>query len=169
MVRGNPQDDHHWVHGVQPAWSLDMLWIPCRDIMLRRVFAANELPLFRLQPTNSEHTALFAEGDLPWKRNANVYQGQLRCGGDPFGWGFGVHGQHRLAFALPDSARSFRCNVGLDSMVGEGGCIQARVLASGDFDEQTLFESEFLVGSGDYVDTGDLALPSSEKPRKPDS
>ena len=59
-----------WLHGIQPAWSLDIIWIAHGDIRVRRLFAPNEVPLSRLFPSSSSH--LSALGGSPWPAQVNT-------------------------------------------------------------------------------------------------
>jgi S1-C subfamily serine protease len=163
-VRGNPQDFTRWVHGVQPAWSLDVLWIYNGDIWLRRSFAPHETPLARLLPEPPQQQSLLSGAGFAPQFGRNVAGGPLRSGGADFGGGIGVHASCRLIFTLPDCARSFQARVGIDAASGEGGCIRARVYAGGIDDP--LFESDYLVGSESVADTGALSLVHDGKPAK---
>ena len=50
---GNSADPDRWVHGLQPAWSLDILWIPFRDIVTYRSLLPREVPLSHITPAPS--------------------------------------------------------------------------------------------------------------------
>ncbi len=39
-----------WLHGVHPAWSLDVLWLPANETLVRRLFPPTEIPLSRIRP-----------------------------------------------------------------------------------------------------------------------
>ncbi|MCI0359653.1 MAG: trypsin-like peptidase domain-containing protein [Planctomycetaceae bacterium] len=157
---GNSAEPDRWVHGIQPAWSLDILWIPCREIVYRRSWLPREVPLSRL-PTTAKR------GDRPAKAavNANFMGESLRSQSLDFGWGLGVHGRSELMFDLHDSVRSLRTQVCLDRAAGKGGCILAKVFAS----EPTgnpLWQSPLLVGSETVADTGALAIPGPAGPKR---
>ena len=116
---GNSGDPDRWVHGIQPAWSLDILWVPCREIVVRRSWLPREVPLSRLEAiaTAKSRSAKVAI-------NANSLGGPLRSQSLDFGWGLGVQGASELAFALPPAVRSFAAHVCLDRAAGKGGCIR---------------------------------------------
>ena len=142
---GNSSEPDRWVHGIQPAWSLDILWVPCREMVYRRSWLPREVPLSRLMA-----------GALS-QVNRNTHGGPLRSQTLDFGWGLGVHGRSVLAFELPVAARSVRAQVCLDRSAGKGGCILARIFAN-EPAGNPLWQSPLLVGSEPLADTGALAL-----------
>ena len=163
---GGPQSFHQWVVGVQPAWSLDVLWVSSSTIWMRRYFAPHEVPLSRRPYAKIvEKSALGGTGHWP-QVNRNVQAGQLRSGGQEFSWGFGVHAHSELYFDLPVFATSLKAQVGIDRISGRGGCVRARVFADSKAD-LPLFESPLLIGSESIVSTGDLPVSeiASEKGR----
>ncbi len=159
-VQGNPADSSRWVHALQPAWSMDLIWIPNTDVWVRRLFAPHEVPLSRIYPSSSAESSLLGGAGRAWRRNRNVQDGPLASGDDEFGWGFGVHAMSELRFEFPACAKSFRSRVGLDRVAGPGGCVRARVFV-GTTDGPPQFESPFLVGSANHQDTGVIALPDT--------
>jgi len=58
---GNSADPDRWVHGLQPAWSLDILWIPFREIAVYRLFWPTQVPLSRLLPVPVRATGMSIE------------------------------------------------------------------------------------------------------------
>ncbi len=146
---GNPQDSGAWIHGVQPAWSLDVLWVPCRGICTRRFFRTYEVPLSRVPfELSSGKTALV---------NQSILGNGLRNTPLDFGWGFGVQAPVELKFELPVGVKTVRSQVGLDRASGKGGCVRARLFANAST-TPPLWESPFIVGADAAVDTGILAL-----------
>ena len=87
----------------------------------------------------------------------NVQGGPLISGGKEFGWGLGTQAYTELEFPLPACAVSFRSTVGLDKVVGKGGCARAIVYAQ-KAEGQPLYRSDHLIGSDKVVDTGVLPL-----------
>jgi len=154
---GGPQNSQQWVHGLHPAWSLDLLWVPSGTVWMRRFFAPHEIPLSRRGMAKVVESSPLGILSRQPQVNRNVQHGQLRSGNADFGWGFGVHASTELHFEIPAGATVFRSMVGLDRIAGRGGCVRARVLADGAM-RSTLFESPFLVGSEQAVATGDLRL-----------
>jgi S1-C subfamily serine protease len=160
----NAKASDGWVHGVQPAWSLDVLWVPHEQILVHRLFAAHEVPLSRLPPAAEPRPAAHPSS-WPWQANRNTRGGPLRSGGQDYGWGFGVHAFSELRFPLPPWAKTFRTSVGLDRVVESGGCVQARVFLAAT-PAAPLFQTPVLVGSDTAVPSGVLALPpASGQPR----
>jgi len=158
---GSEKISDQWSHGVQPAWSLDLLWVPHARIRARRIFAANRMPLTRI-PVTAGRPGSEALADL-WsaRRNRNVRGGPLRCGGLDFGWGFGVHARSRLVFPLPPEPSRLLCEFGLDRIAQGGGCVRARIL-TGVGTLRTLYESPPRVGTDAVVGIGPVSLPASE-------
>ncbi len=163
ITRGKRDESVQWIHGLQPAWSLDMLWIDGPTITLRCFFSPWEVPLSRIEPRRVEQHSPLAQTTRRWQRNRNVEGSRLRDGRRMYGWGFGVHAGNRLEFPLPDSAAAVQMAVGLDRLADTGGCVQARIY---DQAARRLFESPALVGSHSTVDTGRRPLAPSAEPRR---
>lgn len=153
---GNGGDPNHWLHMVQPAWSLDPLWISYHTIRLRRYFDVARVPLSCIAPVSVRQHSEFGSS-WPWQADQSVQGGPLESGSRVFQWGFGVHAQNELEFALPAAAESFRTSLGLDAAVGDGGCVRASVRLSTN-PGRPLYESSILIGSSNLVDTGTLPL-----------
>jgi hypothetical protein len=62
-----------------------------------------------------------------------------------------------LRFSLPKFANAFRSRIGLDNVVGPGGCVRARVHV-GSPKGKPAYESPLLIGSKKTVDTGRISL-----------
>jgi S1-C subfamily serine protease len=154
---GNPLESERWVHGIQPGWSLDILWIRCREIAVRRVFAANQVPLSRVLPARVLAQSLLAGSGRPPQVNRSVQGGPLQSAQLDFGWGYGVQARSELAFELPAGVQSFRGGVAIDRSSGTGGCVRARLFANAT-GTQPLWESPFLIGSQATMDCGTIAL-----------
>lgn len=155
-ARGSDPTDS--VHVIQPAWSLDALFVPYRTIRQWTFFDPLELPLVWIEPAVSSHRGIFSNAWSRFRVNANVQDGLLVSGGEPAGWGLGVHAEHVLEYALPKCATGFRTRIGLDQAVADGGCARARIYG-GPAAQQQLFESPVLIGSAKGVDSGPLSLP----------
>ncbi|MFP6611143.1 MAG: NPCBM/NEW2 domain-containing protein [Pirellulales bacterium] len=153
-AQGKPEQ---WFHMVQPAWSLDPLWIRFNSIRTRWSFAPNELPLSRLKPVRITQQSVLGK-TWSWQTNRNIRGGALRNTGIEYGWGFGVHATNELHFAVPSFVTSFRSLIGLDDVAGGGGCIRAEVYVNTENSSRRLYQSEFLVGSQSVLDTGRLNL-----------
>ena len=142
-----------WFHLCQPAWSLDLLAAPHRQIRTRTFFAPHETPLSVIQPTASRHRAIMFEG-WPAHADENVFGFALRAGSREFAWGFGVEAEHVLTFELPRSARQIRTKLALDPAAGDGGSVRGRIRLG----SNTLYESPLVVGSETSLDTGPLSV-----------
>jgi len=156
---GGPVEPDRWIHGVQPAWSPDLLWVRCETVWLRRVFSPWEVPLDRVAWAAAPRPGNGAT-QRPHQVNRNVAGGPLVCGGQLYGWGLGVHAPSLLRLELPGIASGVRVEMGLDRLVGEGGCVRARILPDG-LAQGPLFESPLLVGSQATHDSGMVKLPAA--------
>jgi hypothetical protein len=158
-VRGGKSET--WSHILQPIWSLDPLCVPFRSIRMRWSFAPEKVPLCRVRPASR-----LSPPFLPGFTNRGFAGGPLRSGADDYAWGFAVHAYSELRFSLPKFASVFRSRIGLDNVVGPGGCARARVYV-GSIRGKCAYESPLLVGSQKTVDTGRIALElPPEGPRR---
>ncbi len=171
MFWGDPNNPDCWFHAVQPAWSLDPLWVRHARVLERRFFGPHEVPLSLIEPSDVKLRSALSVGWRP-QVDRNVQGGPLIGGGQEAGWGLGMHAYTEMHFPISNIAQSFRSRVGLDRVVGKGGC--ARVLVytgkagqgepgatgSGPVPAtgEPLFRSKHLIGSEETVDTGSLAL-----------
>jgi len=152
----------NWYHLVQPAWSLEPFWLRHEDIRVRRFFMPHEVPLSRIDPVRSRQQSDLGGVWHP-RVDRNVQGGPLESGGREYAWGLGVHAMSELEFVLPSCARSFRTQLGLDHLAGDGGCVEASILlvagkAKSSGKEKTLFESPLVLGSNDVLKTGVLPV-----------
>jgi S1-C subfamily serine protease len=164
-THGSPQDPKTWYHGLQPAWSLDVLWIPNEKVWLRRSFAPHEVPLSRIPPTDVKQQATLGKVGQPWHRDRNLADEPLRSGGREWGFGIGSATTTDLTFDLPPGAKSLRGSVGLDRLAGKGGCAKGEISA-GTKQMQKLWTSPILQGSDQTHDFGPLTLPAPKEPQK---
>lgn len=155
--RSEGREPEKWYHGVQPAWCLDTLWVPQRDIIYRRSFKPTEVPLSRILPSEVVSKAVLGGSSRRPQTNRSALGGPLRTAQADFGWGYGVQAHSELTFPLPPGVKSFRSLVALDRAAGKGGCIRARIFAN-QASGQPLWESPFLVGNATVADTGVLTL-----------
>lgn len=159
--RDNAADPAQWLHMIQPAWSLDPLWLPHPQIRVRRYFDAARPPLARIQPTAVVQRSTFGSA-WRWQVNRNVEGGPLQAGNRVFQGGFGVHARSELEFPLPWAAEAFRTAFGLDQTIGNGGCVRpsVRLVAP---ENKPLYDGPFVVGSANVLDTGLLSIEQSAK------
>lgn len=158
LAEGGPSDSQRWLHGLHPAWSLDMIWIPHRNVVVRRAFAPNEVPLSRLFPQSEKSPSSLNGVQGQAKVNRNVEGGALESGGQAYGWGFGVLGASQLRFPIPAMATAVQGRVGLDRIAGSGGSIQASIFLD-KTEGAPLWQSAPLVGASQTTDWGNLSLP----------
>jgi S1-C subfamily serine protease len=156
--QGNAQEVKSWIHGLQPAWSLDVLWIPNENVWLRRSFAPHEVPLSRFPPIDVQHQATLGSLATSWRRDRNLQGEPLRSGSREWGFGIGCTTTSGLTFQFPSGAKSLRGSIGLDRLAGQGGCAKGEILLGGK-PPQKLWESPVLVGSDVVHDFGPLGLP----------
>lgn len=153
---GNPNEPARWVHALQPAWSLDPLWIPIREVAVWRFFAQNEVPLQRALDL---HRGAAPLAEARWATNRNILGGPLRSLTTDFGSGVGLQAPLQLSLPLPADCVAFRSSVCLDRLAGRGGCAKVRLRAGGN----VLWESPMLLGSDVVADTGRVTLPPKTK------
>ena len=146
-----------WLHMVQPAWSLEPLWVPFNTIRMQWLFSADKVPLSRMQPTETVSPPM-----LQWRADRNSRGGLLRSGGRLHGWGFGVHAYSELTFALPPAAASFQSRLGLDHLAETGGCVRGKVYL-GSTKTKPVYQSAMLIGPKKTADTGAIRIPASPK------
>ncbi|QGJ72014.1 Hypothetical protein PBC10988_37290 [Planctomycetales bacterium 10988] len=149
-------------HRIQPAWSLDPLWVPLSTISCWRFFAPHEVLLSNLEPQLIEQTPILA-GYWQVQKNRSVLQISFSEFSPQATWGLGVLGNARLTFSLPPFSKNFTCRGRLDPSVGAGGCVQCRILWRREQEEKVLFESPVLVGSQESFETPQLSLSKPEK------
>jgi hypothetical protein len=161
---GPDNEPRNWYHAVQPAWSVDPLWIPHTAIRTRRFFKPWEVPLSRLEPDRVREKHAFG-ASWTWKKDRNVQGGLLRSDGRSYAWGIGVQASCDLEYDLPACATAFRAQVGIDEAVGGGGCARAAILFDrsapalrGGREREQLFRSPLLIGSRRTLDSGRLRL-----------
>ena len=145
-------NSNSWSHILQPVWSLDPLWTPFHSIRMRWSFAPEQVPLCRVPPASTVSPPF-----LPRFINRSSTGRPLRSGADEYAWGFAVHAYSELRFPLPKFASAFRSRIGLDQVVGPGGCARARVYV-GSTTGKCAYESPLLIGSKKTVDTGRIPL-----------
>ncbi len=148
----------------QPTWSLDPLFIPILDIVRIIAFAPPEAPLSFLEPARVTQKSPFG-ASWTWKADRNVQGGPLDLAGPPVGWGFGVQARTELALPLTAGVKEFRGRVGLDRVVGGGGCVRASIHAN-DAGSPALWQSEILVGSGTFAACGSVPLAGPDGGQK---
>uniref|UniRef100_A0A7C2K048 Glycosyl hydrolase family 98 putative carbohydrate-binding module domain-containing protein n=1 Tax=Schlesneria paludicola TaxID=360056 RepID=A0A7C2K048_9PLAN len=145
-----------WLQLVQPAWSLDPLWIRLPTVITWRWFLPDQPPLSLFPPIEVQREAVFGNS-WTWQRDRNTQRQRLQVGEQMYGYGFGVHATTALSFDLPPLAREFRTRCGLDAAAGSGGCVVASVTQR---EGRSLFQTEPLVGSRNVADSGWQPLQS---------
>lgn len=159
LHHGNAGKPENWLQLLQPAWSLDPLWLRYPTIRSWIFFEPHQVPLSFLPPSAVQHEPRFGAA-WRWQHDQSVEATPLRSGDETYGWGLGVHGQTRLEFSLPAEARAFRTRIGLDHIAGSGGCVRASILLA-DSGEKKLYESAVLIGSQHVVDSGRIDVSHS--------
>jgi hypothetical protein len=156
VAPGPDKETDRWYHTVQPAWSLDPLWVKFNTIRTRCCFAPDEVPLSVLEPSEVVQRSVFGRS-WSWQADRNVQGGPLVSGDRLYGWGLGVHAANELHFELPECVRAFQCRAGLDRAAGDGGCVRAAVCVN-QSNGKPLFQSKILIGSAEAADAGTVAL-----------
>lgn len=153
---GDRNRPEQWYQLLQPAWSLDPVWLRYRTVRAWRFFAPTDVPLSNFQPIEVRQTSVFGSG-WRWRTNQNVQQGPLQSASQEFGWGFGVQASCDLTFEWPEAARAWRTQFGLDRTAGSGGFAKLAFLVG---NGQTTGPQPNLLGSQSVGDTGWLTLPT---------
>ena len=147
---------------VEPAWSrtpVPVAWSAVRTVWRA---PAHVVPLSRFVPQEVVQPAALGSS-WTWRADRNVADGELRSGGLRYLWGFGVHAPNTLVFRLPETARAFHSNLGIDASVGAAGCVVGRVF----LDELTgtpLYQSHVLRGSAATITTGEIKVLRGNAP-----
>ncbi len=157
--QGGANEPHRWFHGLQPSWSLDLLWVANETVWLRRSFTPYEVPLSRVPPTHVKYDALLGKLGEPWQRDRNLALEPLRSGEHEWGFGFGSATTTELSFELPPGAKSIKGAIGLDRLAGKGGCAKGS-LFFGVQNRTLLWESPVLQGSDLAHEFGPLPSPA---------
>jgi S1-C subfamily serine protease len=163
---GNNLEHERFIHGIQPAWALDILWVDCSEVWARRSWAANEMPLSRIEPADVRFTTSLAQVGSIYARDRNVEGQGLRAARFDFGWGIGGQSTTRLMFPISPWVRGLQSKVGLDRLAGTGGCAMARVKLDDADKNPPIWESPVMTGglakdSTGIQDTGTLRIPPS--------
>ncbi|PQO46122.1 hypothetical protein C5Y93_11150 [Blastopirellula marina] len=145
-----------WTHGIQPAWSLDTIWIACRSTWMWRSWNFDTIPLFRLPREETREGAMFSRNGFPARINRAVLSGTAQSGEHVNGWNIGVMAPSRIVFPLPPFAKSFQTRLGIDRAAADRGCVKGKVRLS--WESSPKFESSFLVGSQETVESGMVRL-----------
>jgi hypothetical protein len=149
---GDKTKSENWYPLFHPAWSLDPITIPFRTIRSLRFFSPEQPPMSLFEPSTTRTEPVFSAG-WNWKSNLSVQSGVLRNNELFAGWGFGVHAPTTLAFPLHSVVRQVRAFVGLDQLVGHGGCTQA-MMSLQSRPTAPFYKSAILVGNKTAADSG---------------
>jgi hypothetical protein len=153
---GDRNRPEQWYQLIQPAWSLDSIWLRYRTIRRWGFFAPHEFPLSNLVPAQATHQALFGKF-ADYQRDQNIQNGTLQSSDYEFGWGFGVQGSSELVLEYPEGARSLRTRFGLDRIAETGGCVDVEVLVG---NSQSVLKQANLIGSKLVGDINWQPLPA---------
>jgi hypothetical protein len=149
-----------YCHSVQPAWAVSAIRVPLDRIVTRSYRPANTLPLSSLPGESLSQRSL--TGYLwPWTRNRNVRGGVLACAAEVVDHGIGTHANSEIAFHLPPYATRLRGQVGLDRVVGSGGCCELRIFSDSSRNKP-LWESGVRTGN-DPPQRFDLSLTGAKR------
>ncbi len=152
---GDRNRPEQWYQLLQPAWSLDPIWLRYRTIRTWRFHAPTDVPLSNFLPVEAKRQAVFGSG-WTWRTNQNVQRGQLQSATVDYGWGFGVQASCDLTFEWPEAARSWRTQFGLDRAAASGGFVR---LSFATANGQPIGPQPTVQGSQAVGDTGWIPLP----------
>ena len=154
---GDRNRPDQWYQLLQPAWSLDPIWLRYRTIRIWRFYVPTDVPLSLMLPIDVRREAVFGAG-WGWRTNQNVQRGPLQSATQEFGWGFGVQASCDLTFDFPEAARAWRTQFGLDRAAGSGGFARLSFAVG---NGQAIGPQPIVQGSVAVGDTGWLPLPTS--------
>lgn len=152
---GDRNRPEQWYQLLQPAWSLDPIWLRYRTIRTWRFHAPTDVPLSNFLPVDLKRQAVFGSG-WTWRTNQNVQHGPLQSATLDYGWGFGVQASCDLTFEWPEAARAWRTQFGLDRAAASGGFVRLSFATGGG---QPIGPQATLQGSQTVGDTGWIPLP----------
>jgi hypothetical protein len=138
-----------YYHLVQPAWADTGILVPIDDIYSVDYRRANEVPLSLLPGRALAERSLLGV-TRPWRRNNDVQGQPLSIGGRTVAMGIGTHSYSEIQFDLPPRSLTFSCEVGIDDVVGRGGCVRCKLFAD-DIDGQPIWTSDIIRGNDDPV------------------
>lgn len=149
---GDHNKSENWYPLLHPAWSFDPITVPFRTIRTWRFFAADQPPMTIFNPSVTRKSPVFSTGWEPVSQ-LSVQSTAMRNNRQLCGWGFGTHAPTSLAFPLHPIVRQARSRIGLDQLVGSGGCARAEIGIQSK-QTQPFFRSEVFVGSEKTADSG---------------
>jgi hypothetical protein len=141
-------------HVAQPLWALTPFRVPEGSVCLRSFRLPGEVPL-SLLPAQALAERSFTGFAWPWQRNRSIRGEVLRCGSYLCDLGISTHSYSELAVQLPPGAKTFSCLVGLDRVVGPGGCVRCAIHRDSPTG-QPLWQSGLIVGAKDPLRVGPL-------------
>jgi len=145
---------------IQPAWTLDAIRLDDGAIVFRTYRRRDEIPLSVLPVSSVQYrTALHL---WPWQRNRNVLETTLHAGQISADLGIGTHSHSEITFDLPPQSRQFFARVGLDTTVGDGGCVRCSVHRDA-VGGSPLFTSGYLTGSQEPTRIGPLNIQGAQR------
>lgn len=159
LVR-RPQEPLVGYTQLQPLWSLDPLAIELEQVISISYRKPSELPLAAF-PTEETGEAKSIHR-WTWRRNANVVGEPLAVGKTSADTGFGVHASQALLVSLPPGAVSISGAVGIDRVVGDGGCVKAFIRRDS-VQGGELWKSDFLLGGQTAATFENVAVRGVEK------
>ena len=146
-----------WQQLIQPAWSLDPLWVRFRTVHTWQSWLPHEPPLGCFGPTDVRREHVFGQS-WRWQSDRSTQGQRLQIGSSEFASGFGVHASTDLIFDWPAMARQLRVTCGLDLAAGDRGCVNLSVV---DNKSQTLFQRDRVIGSQHAIHTDWLTVPQA--------
>jgi hypothetical protein len=149
---GDQNKSENWFPLLHPAWSLDPITMPFHTVRNWRFFWADQPPMTLFEPAATRTAPVFSTG-WNWVQNLSVQSSSLTNNRLLSGWGFGVHAPTSLAFPLHPAVRQIRSRMGLDQVVGPGGCARAEI-ALQSVPTQPFFRSDVFVGNEKSADSG---------------
>jgi hypothetical protein len=132
--------------------TIGVVWLTVRD--------ADEVPLSLL--TVAVGRSKTGVHHWPWRRNENVRGGDLQCRTLAADLGVGTHSHCEVEFDLPAGATDFSTFVGIDDVVGRGGCVTCRIHRD-DVQAPPVWSSGFVMGGSEPLRVGPLNVAGAKR------
>ncbi len=128
---------------VRPAWKPDSsIELDMNEIALVQTLGGRVQYLSQLTPSEAQEETVLAPPQ-PYQMDRTCQGDAISIAGRRYPWGIGVHADSELTFDLGGRYQEFRSAIGIDTRMGDRGCV--RFLVQGD--GRSLYESPLVRGS----------------------
>ena len=153
------------VHLVQPNWALEAIYMPVDKFVSRGFRQTHEVPLSSLA-AETLSTRKLSKSDrvnrFRWQRNLSVHGEALGSEQLIADVGIGTHAPVRVAFDLPDSARSFATWIDLNQSARQGGCVRCKIVRD-NINGASVWASEIMRGADPPKRVGPVGVSGAKR------